>query len=112
MDGLIVKQPYASQIIEGLKKWEMRTRPPPENKIGRRIFLLSDGYAVGIIVITGVKGPFKPSDLKKFQRYHLGASGKYRYAWVVKVVKKFRKPRKYIHPWGAQVWVRNVKLAR
>ncbi|MEM1951779.1 MAG: hypothetical protein QW299_00425 [Candidatus Caldarchaeum sp.] len=112
MDGLIVKQPYANHIINRLKKWEMWTKPPPKGKIGRCIYLLSAGYVLGIIMITGVKGPFNQRELKQYQRFHLGASPRYKYACVVKVVKKFRRPRKYVHPWGAQVWVRDVKYAR
>ncbi|MEM2683851.1 MAG: ASCH domain-containing protein [Nitrososphaerota archaeon] len=111
LDGLIVKQPYADQIIRGYKKWEMRRRPPPIDKIGKNILLLSGGYALGIIRIVKVVGPLGERDLIRTMKMHGGANPTYRYAWVVKIVKKFEKPIKYRHPSGARVWVKNVKLA-
>ncbi|MEM0443452.1 MAG: ASCH domain-containing protein [Candidatus Caldarchaeum sp.] len=112
MDGLIVKQPYAGLIISGRKKWEMRLWPPPAGKLGRKVYLLSGGYALGVVKVVGVRGPLSRSSVVRLRRYHLGASTRYRYGWVLKVVKRFNKPLKYRHPHGAVVWVRNVELSR
>ncbi|MCS7137770.1 MAG: ASCH domain-containing protein [Candidatus Caldarchaeum sp.] len=112
MDGLIVKQPFAGYIIEGRKKWEMRLRPPPADKLNREIYLLSGGYALGKVKIVSYVGPLSRAAVLRTKRLHGGASPRYRYGWVVKVVRRFRKPVRYRHPWGAQVWVRGVKLLR
>ena len=94
MDGLIVLQPDANRIINRLKKTEFRNKMPPEGKINTPLYLLSGGYAVGKFKIAG------------FGRGKLN----FRYGWRIKVIKKFSKPKKYKHPMGAQIWVKNVKL--
>jgi hypothetical protein len=110
MDGLIVKQPYARWIIEGRKKWEMRSRPPPAGKVGRRVYLLSDGFVLGVIKIVDCVGPLTSRELSRYRSLHLAGRTRYRYAWVVEVVRRFSRPRRYRHPHGARVWVKNVKL--
>ena len=70
MDGLIVNEPYASMIIERKKKWELRSRKPPEDKIKNKIGLLSQGKMLGTIEITDSKGPLTVSDLKKTISFH------------------------------------------
>ena len=57
MDGLIIKEPFASMIIDGGKIWELRSREPPKNKIKSKIALLSHGKVLGTIEITGSRGP-------------------------------------------------------
>ena len=32
------------------------------------------------------------------------------YAWEIKVSEVFEKPKKYVHPMGARVWVKDIKL--
>ena len=94
MDGLIVLQPHANQIINGQKKTEFRNKMPPEDKINTPLYLLSSGYALGKFKIAG------------FGR----GKTNYRYGWRIKVIKKFSTPKKYKHLMGAQIWVKNVKL--
>ena len=113
MDGLIVKQPYAGMIIDGSKTWELRNRHAPKNKIGVTIFLLSQCYSLGIIRITESSGPIDIDKLDKTD--HLHHSGMEwppytppTYAWKVEVVKRFKQPKRYAHPNGAQIWVKNV----
>lgn len=110
MDGLIVKQPFANQIISKRKKREYRLWPPPDNKINRNIYLLSNGYALGIIKIVGTKNLSTRVRILKLKGVKTRTAIKYRYAWLLKVVKKFRKPIRYRHPRGAQIWVKDVKL--
>ncbi len=86
--GLIVLHPYATQIITGDKTEEYRDRPPPPGVIGSTIYLLSGGYALGRIKITWAEPGI----------------------WHVRVVERFDTPRKYEHPNGAQVWVRDVRF--
>ena len=84
--GLIVLQPYATQIITGDKTEEYRDHPPPPGVIGSTIYLLSGGCVLGKIKITWAEPGI----------------------WHVHVVERFDVPRKYDHPNGAQVWVRDV----
>lgn len=93
LDGLIVLQPYADNIINGVKKTEYRKASPPKDKYKTNLFLLNRGHALGIIKITN---------------FYLGTGKIYR--WEIEVIEKFAKPVKYNHPNGAQVWVKNVKL--
>ncbi len=94
MDGLIVLQPHADKIINRTKKTEFRNKKTPENKIKIPLYLLSGGYALGKFKIIG------------FGR----GKTDFRYGWKIKVLKKFTKPKKYRHPMGAQIWVKNVKF--
>lgn len=110
MDGLVVKQPYAELIIKGLKRWELRARPPPSDKVGRRIYLLSNGYVLGVVRIVDFKGPLSNRELSRYRSLHLAGRTRYKYAWVIEVVRRFSRPLRYRHPYGARIWVRDVKL--
>ena len=89
--GLIVKQPYANQIINGEKKIEYRSRKPPFRYRKIPIYLLSEGKVLGVIIIHD---------------HHQVDSDTW--AWEVEDIHKYKLPEKYRHPCGAQVWVKNV----
>ena len=113
MDGLIVKQPFANLIIDGKKKWELRGRPIPKNKIGNNVLLLSKGNILGEITIEKDLGPVGFEKLHATIHLHCSELGELdktfcTYAWKIKVNKKFEHPKKYAHPNGARVWVKNV----
>ena len=113
MDGLIVKPPFADLIIGGNKQWELRNRPVPKSKLSSRLFLLSQGNMLGEIKITNSFGPINISELRKTTYLHnsnlKGLNYSFTtYVWEIKVLKKFSKPKKYFHPNGAQVWVKDV----
>jgi len=95
MNGLIVKQPFASNIIMGKKKKEYRSRAPPEQYRRIPIYLLSGGLVLGTIKITNYRTNF--------------ASG---CTWYVKVIEEFKHPKLYRHPNGAQIWVKNVRILK
>ena len=102
-------------IIEGEKKWELRSREPPKNKIKNRIGLLSKGNMLGTIEITNYKGPLNVSELKKTVSLHHSnienLPKKFSsYAWTINVHDVFSEPKKYVHPNGARVWVKNIIL--
>ena len=115
MDGLIVNQPHAGLIIEGKKQWELRNRHAPKSKIGSEIYLLSKGNILGKIKIKYSKGPVDLEELKITAHLHktnldkLGGSFSL-YVWEVDISEKFERPKKYLHPNGAQVWIKNVLL--
>lgn len=115
MEGLIVNEPYASMIINREKKWELRSRIPPEDKIGKELFLLSKGKVLGIVSIKDTVGPLDYKDLKNSYEYHKSyVDNNYDdfqlYAWEIQVHDKFTEKVKYDHPTGARVWVKAVNL--
>ena len=90
-DGLIVKQPYADEIINGKKTVEYRVKKLPDDKRFIDVYLLSEGHILGTINFN---------DCTK--------SGEGNYNWHIRRVKKLPHPIKYIHPKGARVWIREV----
>ena len=92
MNGLIVLEPYATQIINGEKESELRYRIPPKQYQQTIIYLLTGGYILGRIKITG----FGWDDYQGT------------YYWRIKVITKYKNRKKYNHPNGAQVWVKDV----
>lgn len=116
MDGLIVKQPYATLIAEGKKKWELRSRQPPKDKIKHEIFLLSSGYALGKIKIVNHWLANKKELEKHIDKHHSSVTfledGFESNVWEINVITTYQKPKKYFHPIGARVWVNNVSFKR
>ena len=90
LQGFIVRQPYSNQIINGTKKYEFRNFKT--TKLNIPVYLLSGGMVLGKIMFTEIKENNK----------------EWKYAWKIKVLKKFSKPWKYSHPQGAQRWVKKV----
>ena len=113
MDGLIVKQPYADMLIDGTKMWELRNRHPPKNKVDVDIFLLSRCYSLGIIHIVKSTGPLSIAELNNNNDRHRSGIGwptdtPPTYAWHIHTIERFTPPKKYSHPNGAQIWVKDV----
>ena len=94
LQGFIVRQPYSGQIINGIKKQELRNFKT--TKLNQPVYLLSEGLVLGKIMFTGIKEN----------------NQEWKYAWNVKVLKKFARPWRYSHPLGAQRWVKEVKPKR
>ena len=111
MRGLIVKQPFASMIVRGEKKWEIRKR---NTNIRGEIVIISGGYAVGIAKLVDVLGPFEVEELSKYYSYHKVderlleeySKGKKLYAWVFENPKEFKEKIRIKIPRGAQIWVK------
>ena|SRR5579872_5707286 len=102
VDGIIILQPYANQIISGTKKIEYKRRVPPLNKFQTPIYLLSGGKILGTIMIESWTD-HQGTSSSRAEKY---------VDWKIRVIQKYDKPKKYAHPNGAQVWVLDVKLAR
>lgn len=92
MRGLIVREPWASQIVEGQKPVEYRSRP---TNIRGRIGIIAggSGTVIGEVTLTDCRLPddAEPED--------------YGWEWVLSNPIKYPQPRKYKHPNGAVVWV-------
>lgn len=112
MEGLIVKSPYAELIINGKKEWELRGKSPPSQKLNKELYLLSSGNVLGKIKIitywVATKNDLE-QNIEKHQTETLFLPKQHvTHVWQVKVMEKFEYPKKYVHPLGARVWVRNV----
>ena len=90
--GLIVKQPYADQIINGGKKIEYRSRKVTFAYEKIQIYLLSQCKILGVIIISECRNVDDDE-----------------YEWDVLVIHKYKVPRPYAHPNGAQIWVKDVR---
>jgi hypothetical protein len=110
MDGFVVLEPYATMIIDGLKSWELRSRRPPASKVGRRIYLLSSGEILGVVKIASFSGPLSQEDLQAhFPEHRVRGPKPGQYAWKLEVVRRFARRRRYLHPRGARIWLKQVR---
>ena len=89
-DGLIVKQPYADEIMSGEKVAEYRVKKLPEDKYYVDVYILSGGHILGTV------------SFDKCDEFKDG------FEWHVRKVEKLSRPVRYIHPKGARVWIREV----
>lgn len=89
-DGLIIKQPYADEIMNGEKTIEYRVKKLPDDKIFIDVYILSEGHILGTASFD-----------KCEETYH-------GFEWHIRRVKKLPQPIKYIHPKGARVWIKEV----
>ena len=89
MHCLIVKSPYANQIVDGTKKEEYRSR---RTHIRGEIGIIEAGTSrlIGSVCLIDCIP-------KKTQFGN--------YAWILKNPQRFNSPVSYQHPKGAQTWV-------
>jgi ASCH domain len=94
MKGLIVREPYASQILSGEKTEEFRGRP---TKIRERIAIIpaGSGTVAGTVHLEKCTGPHRRRGRYKDKTY----------IYLLKDPVKFKKPKPYKHPYGAVIWV-------
>jgi len=87
MRALIVKSPWADQIVTGKKPIEYRSRRTHiRDRIG--IVAAGTGMIIGEVDLIGCEGPF-------YGLYH----------WLLANPVCYKFPKHYHHPPGAQVWV-------
>ncbi|WP_456421730.1 ASCH domain-containing protein [Thermococcus sp.] len=111
--GLIVREPYASLIVEGKKVWEIRKT---RTKIRGEILIISNGKALGKAELVDVLGPFTPEELAKHEDKHRASvsflreysNGKPLYAWVLRNAEKFERPKEIQMAKGVQIWANVV----
>ncbi|MDR7416796.1 MAG: ASCH domain-containing protein [Armatimonadota bacterium] len=95
--GLVVREPYATWIVEGRKAWELRKHP---TRIRGPVGIVSRGFLIGEVSIVGVQGPFTLGELEAYHDLHRGdpdflrryAGGGKLWAWVL------AEPRRYLRP--------------
>lgn len=109
----MVRDPYASQILSGEKRWEIRGRA---TQIRGPIVILKSGtgHAFGVVDLDDVLGPLSlvdlllseglpPSERAEFRRE--GLPYRSTYAYVLSKPRMFVHPISYVHPSGAVTWV-------
>ena len=90
MRGIIIKEPFATSIINLSKKTEYRKYKLPDDYLHKPIYLLSKGQILGIIILA-----LKSTHKNDF-RYKI-------------ILHQIFDPRKnYKHPKGAQLYVKDV----
>ncbi len=66
--ALRVREPWASHIVDGRKRWEIRRYP---TRVRGRVGVASGGRLLGSVEITGTRGPFTVEELRAHQDRHL-----------------------------------------
>ena len=107
--GLLVKEPFATLIVEGKKIWEIRKS---RTKVRGEVLIITGGSAIGKAELVDVLGPFTPEELADYVDKHRAdveflreySGGKPLYAWVFRNAEKFEKPQKVRIKRGAQIW--------
>ena len=116
--GLMVRDPYATQLLNAEKVWEIRGKP---TQIRGTIAIIKSGTwrAYGTVRLVRVLGPLALDDLvlahelphderEEFKRTGLPYTKTY--AYVLSDPQWFERPIPYHHPSGAVTWVRLPQL--
>lgn len=110
--GLLVREPWASALVEGRKTMELRGAKTAHR--GRTaIIRAGTGLVIGEASLVDVRGPFTRSDLALIVDEHLvradweTAEIPYRrtYGWMFTAAIEYEVPKPYRHPPGAVIWV-------
>ena len=112
--GFRVMEPYATYIVEGKKRWEIRRYP---TKVRGKVGVVSGGKLIGTVEIVGSKGPFSVEELSRHQDRHLSndrflkeyAKGEKLYVWELGEAEKFDEPIPIETKKGQRVWVKIEK---
>ena len=92
MDGLIVKEPFATQLVKGEKDIEYRSTSLPENKRLIDVFILNKGRVLGTVMFDNTFSDDK-------------------YEWSVVKHKQFSPYMKYKHKNGCIIWINDVEIS-
>ena len=110
MSALILKEPWATLVVNGEKTIEIRTMPT--NKIGKEIYIAKAGTKtlIGKVTITDCRR-LTPEEFQNLSPQHLALHysfppNKKIYGWFLKNAHPFPCPIPYKHPQGAQIWVK------
>jgi hypothetical protein len=114
--GLVIADPYISQILRGDKTWEMRSqRTSKRETIG--LIKKGSGQVFGKGKVVDCIGPLSFSELLSASDKHgiskeqveAGLLDKWNFAWVLEDIEVFEQPIDYSHPSGAVIWVDLIK---
>jgi hypothetical protein len=116
--GLVVRDPYATQLLNGEKIWEIRGKA---TLIRGPVVIIKSGTsrAYGTARLIRVLGPLALDDLmmarelpheEREEFRHAGLPYPKTYAYVFSSPQWFDRPISYKHPSGAVTWVRLPEL--
>ncbi|MEZ9141666.1 MULTISPECIES: ASCH domain-containing protein [unclassified Shewanella] len=117
--GLVIADPYISQILNGEKTWEMRSQLTKKREtIG--LIRKGSGQVVGQAKVVDCIGPLSVTELLLNSNKHGiseaqiadGLLDKWNYAWVLEEIEAFEDPIEYSHPSGAVIWVNLAKSSK
>ncbi|WP_456445153.1 ASCH domain-containing protein [Deinococcota bacterium DY0809b] len=107
--GLIVREPYAGWIVDGVKTWEIRKHP---TRVRGPIGIVSGGRLIGQVDVVGVEGPFGAEELAAHEDRHRAggfleayAQGKPLWAWVLENPRRYPEPLPVPPRRGRMLWV-------
>jgi hypothetical protein len=109
----MVRDPYATQLLNGEKTWEIRGRA---TQIRGRIVIIKSGTgcAFGVVDLARVIGPLNLGDLCNSTHLPIAEREEFRraglpypktFAYEVMNARWFAAPIPYDHPYGAVTWV-------
>jgi hypothetical protein len=110
---LLIKEPWASLILDGKKTWELRrSGTGVRGAVG--ITPSGSGQVAGQAELVDVHGPFTPEELSPYRNKHqvddalvkAYDTGNGLYAWEFRDAHRYDTPIPYDHPQGAVIWVK------
>ena len=118
MDGLIVKPNWGDLILSEDKNWEIRGSNTMHR--GKHYLMYSGtGMIFGEVDIVGSEPLTEKEFYKGRNRHRLPEGCSYEdllqryqtpHKWILCNAKRYEKPVPYVHPQGAVIWVKGVKL--
>jgi hypothetical protein len=116
--GLLVRDPYASQLLDGDKIWEIRGKA---TQIRGTVAIIKSGtgQVFGTVRLVRILGPLALEDLTSARELPPDEREGFRrdglpytktYAYVFSDPRWFDRPISYNHPSGAVTWVRLPEL--
>ena len=109
MRGLLIREPWITKIFDREKTWELRSR---NTHMRGTIVLLRAGSKLAIGTVNLVDVIALPERQMRQHKEHgqtkddFGKTDKVVYAGGFKDARRFKKPVRYRHPYGAVIWVR------
>lgn len=109
--GFRVREPYATYIVQGKKRWELRKHP---TRVRGRVGVISNDRLVGTVEIRDVHGPYSVEELAAHYDRHLAeprflrqyaGEGKV-YVWELEHPRPLHPPERIRSKQGQQLWVR------
>ncbi len=108
--SLVVREPWASYIVQGRKTWEIRRYP---TRIRGRIGIVSPRGLIGAVRLVRVLGPFTVEELLEEVEKHLApeeflrayAQERPLWAWELEEAEEFAEPYEVERPGGPRIWV-------
>jgi len=106
--ALLVKEPWASLIISGVKTLEIRSMRT--GKIGKEIYIAKAGSKtlIGKVIIDKCV-ELSANQFNSLSHLHHAADYKTKkkiWGWYLRDAVRFEEPIPYEHPQGAQIWVK------